>query len=329
MNFISEVCKKINSTIFYKPNSIVESVNSKECDKSSKSSKSSTKSSKLSENYEKNVYIIKKLYRDKFYKNKLLTIFTSRVSSKLMEKHIVNYINNNYNKSDIEIFKNLQKIINEELCDELLNINYFKNHIDYNKLLEFDSHDTLNKIQSMSIGLNTDYCHNMDARLSINYKINTENNSYINHTIFNNMKICIRENKCSKIKILYLFDILSIVDLNYIDDFLNNMKMIMDNNSIVIIKEYNLNPLIKENTDLLNIALYYDMLINAPNNFVSENISTLIERNYNTEEYWNERLANHGFIKQELEFIDKQKNEMEFIDFAFSAYKYNKIQLDA
>lgn len=211
-------------------------------------------------------YKIKELYEDCDFKQKIIYLLTFKVNTLLFTKKVTEYMENNYFKSDAEIYEDLQ------LMNDVNNMNDCKNDItiDFkNSIKSYINVDVLDTMKYLDLGTFLDLEKPLsDLEKDIKEIINKDTMS----------------EEFDFVTILMGLHLINSGNLGTLLDF---VYRIIKKGGILIIKDHDMNPLIKLNTHLLDILyLFYRKSKNAKLDY---------QRNYNTKYYWDKKILNKGF----------------------------------
>lgn len=233
----------------------------------------------------KTSYKIRSLYNEKNYYEKLIYVLTNKFKVgddgiNEIKIAINDYLKNNFYKSDEEIFNGISKVLDRGYLIYIDISNAFDNYMK-RLVLPFGHvcHFGISSIQNINENFVKYY---KDHRIIVHNF--TSNNIYnaapysIDDELLNNMNKY--EENTYNLAILSMT--LSYIPSNRLDVFLTLLAKIMTPEGLLIVQEYDLNPLVKQNTDLLDLVDW-----GAKN--------TTSTKNYNTFVYWTEQLAKYGF----------------------------------
>lgn len=228
MSFLTEFNKELDIKIFYKTEQHVSAINLKD----------------------DNSYKIKELYTDQFFKEKLMYIFTSKVQSLFCKKTIEDYLHNNYDKPDKEIYNALREytVIKEDRDEKQVSVQKHLNIVCYSE-------------EITDIG---------------QYFLLTPNKKVLPY-------------ESNTFDLIMAFTVLHHIQPENLDFVLDEITRVMNTGGILTIEEYMINPLIRLNTHLLDVLhSYYDMINNrekiwtSVNNYNTESywVKKIIEKGF-------------------------------------------------
>lgn len=262
---LNEFNKELNAKIYYKPDEKV-----------------------LALKEDKNTsYKIKELYSDKFYKERLLRLFKSIITSEFIKIKVEEYLTTNYNKSDTTIYNDLYLMTKSNIIASNVLDADIEKYIDLSLL-----NISVNKC--LDIG-----CKDIGKYFNLGY---TDSVNIVSNDI-----LSFKSNTFDLVNALM---VLHHVLPEKLDIVLDEITRVIKKGGILLLGEYTLNPLIRLNTHLLDIMhFYYDT--------ISGILPDKSIMNYNMESYWNRKLTMRGF-ERHASNIDQISNE-------FDEYKKNTI----
>jgi SAM-dependent methyltransferase len=270
MTYSTEFNKLLNAKIYFKPNDVVNKI-------------------EINLNYK-----IKELYLS--YKNKLIFLLTYKLTE-FASKKVIEYIDNNFNKSDDAIYSELKQLISR---DDLVSgdrgdarIFGIKKYLDLDSLAPSKyldigcfKGDITNSIVSY-FNIPKDCAYGVDIK---NYDADNKNFTFM---LYDKRNLPFDNGYFDLITVFMCLHHIEPKNLNIL---LSDISRVMKPGGTLIIREHGLNPLIKLNTHLLDVLHeYYDKVLEPSldlkwtNNFGKE------INNYNTIQYWVELLSKYGF----------------------------------
>lgn len=311
MSFLSEFNKELNSKIYYKSDERILIFKLDKLDKSYKS------------------YKIKELLADECYKHATIKLFISKISTPSVKINIADYLSKNCNKSDIEIYTGLQRIIQKNIkIDSNRGENRIKNIKQYIDLKEYNVTNYLDvgcfdgkitKAIGQYFALMPENIHGADIK---DYR--GENAEEFTFAKYDRV-LPYDSDKFDLITILMVLHHIKPIDL---DTLLAEIARVTKKNGILIMREHTLNPLIKLNTHLLDVLhAYYDFVLNPDlDKRWTNNVDKEIN-NYQTDVYWTKKLAENGFIPHysNLDDLDSGDSSMQKNPFGNKIIAFMKI----
>lgn len=273
IQFSIENCKSLDARVYFKPDNTIKSV-------------------KLNKSYK-----ISELYDDPDFRQHLIFLFVY----KLYPSHIsiVNdYLDNNHTKSDIEIYTEIRDIILNKIkpvADKGYNrIQNIKKHIDLSELVVeqyldigcFDGEIT--KAIGNHFKLPSHKIFGLDIK---EYPCNMDNGFIFN--TYDKKNLPYDDNSFDLISILMVLHHVQPEDL---DPLLNDISRVMKSGGVLIVREHDINPLLRLSTHLIDVLhSFHDIVLNPSlDQRWTDNFEKEIN-NYNTEEYWSSKLLERGF----------------------------------
>jgi SAM-dependent methyltransferase len=252
-------------------------------------------------------YKIRELYEDKEYENKLKFLFTYKLTSELLKNNISKFLDENYTKSDTEIYINLQKMIQKDDIKYILDkgANYI---INLKNCIDLDNIDNHQKITCyLDFG-----CSDLEMITAIgeNFKLDNSTHYIIQSDILALIPPTIPYNS-------EYFDLITImmtlhhIDKKNLDHILDEIYRIMKPNGILIIREHDINPLIRLETHMMDVLHSFHEILNQKT--IEENPIL----NYNTKEYWSNALIKRGFRVSEKNINNSSKNAFNNYNIAY------------
>lgn len=256
--FSIENCKILNAKIYFKPDKKVNDVIIRD-----------------------NTFKIKELYEDENYHDKLVFLMTYRLSASIKSK-ILQLLQNEYKKSDFDIFMHIYDLIHHD--DIIIKDNSFN-------------------LSDVAITDCLDIHHN-----NITHIKNCTNLAHFNiHDFIKNVELPYKSNSFN---LIVLIKTLHHIQNDNIDSILLEIKRIIKPHGILIIKEYNINPLIQLETHLLDTFHELEEIV-LSNKILAVPLRNSAKKeviNYNTESFWNSKIIDCGFIESKKELYDNPFN---------------------
>lgn len=290
--FTKEYNKTLNASIYYIPDTKISSIQA----------------------YYQTDTKIKELYEDEKYRSGLIYIFTYKIETSFVKKYIETFLEKNYNNTDINIYNELRPVISKQDIKQNIGrdrISNIKSYID----LDFKPTNYLDvgcfkgditKAFGEFYGLDADHVHGVDIK---DYADNSQQTDFT-FALFDFDDLLPYESDT--------FDFITILMvLHHVDDqpkLLNEIARVMKKGGILVVREHNLNPLIRLNTHLLDVLhSYYDLVLNPS---LDERWTTDSKKeinNYQSIEYYDTELVKRGF--SELKNKENKSNKNIFNPF--------------
>lgn len=259
--YSNESYKELNAIIYYKPNETISSI-------------------RISSTYK-----IKELYLSDDFKEHLMHLFTYRISDEIIIDKVKEYITLNYDKSDIDIYMTLRVVIHNDV-DIYSHILDLPNLDKYTLDLQEDGNN--DKLQHLNL------CY-PDSRKSV--YLNKLSELYImDSKIFEISSIDAPkfEYESKSFDAITIYLCLHHVPVEHLNTLFDEVTRVLSDSGQLIITEYDMNPLIRNNTNLLDVLYsYYNI-----------NTKSITVGNYNTINYWNNFLLDRNFT-----LINSKKND--------------------
>lgn len=248
----------------------------------------------------KSNYKIRELYSSDEYKPKIIKLLTYKFDKEISTA-ILKCLDENYNKTDMEIYNILHGL---NLSQHMRIVNRGSARI--KKIEQFINLETISPTNYLDVGCFTGDITSAISRLfkldcSDAFGIDIKN--YIKSSVspkftfkeYNGLNIPFTDNSFDLITI---FMVLHHVSDNNIELFVSDVARVLKPGGVIIIREHGLNPLIQNNTYLLDVVhSYYDNVLSDKQKW--NGLFDIEINNYNTIPYWIKQFNKYDIVLDE------------------------------